>query len=176
MSLIGKRLGNYDIQGKLGEGGMGIVYMGVHPQIGKKVAVKVLHPELSDKADVVTRFFNEAKAVNDINHPNIVDIIDFGEATVDGTTFKYIMMEFLDGESLSARMRREGVTIRESVSILAQCCSALSASHAKGVVHRDAYVISKVCFHVGHFGPQRRRNRPCPLTVPAAASSALTSH
>ncbi len=59
MSLIGKRLGNYDIQGKLGEGGMGIVYMGVHPQIGKKVAVKVLHPELSDKADVVTRFFNE---------------------------------------------------------------------------------------------------------------------
>ncbi|HNO69287.1 MAG TPA: serine/threonine-protein kinase, partial [Pseudomonadota bacterium] len=137
MSLIGKRLGNYDIQGKLGEGGMGIVYMGVHPQIGKKVAVKVLHPELSDKADVVTRFFNEAKAVNDINHPNIVDIIDFGEATVDGTTFKYIMMEFLDGESLSARMRREGVTIRESVSILAQCCSALAASHAKGVVHRD---------------------------------------
>ena len=66
MSLIGKRLGNYDIQGKLGEGGMGIVYMGVHPQIGKKVAVKVLHPELSDKADVVTRFFNEAKAVNDV--------------------------------------------------------------------------------------------------------------
>ena len=59
MSLIGKRLGNYDIQGKLGEGGMGIVYMGVHPQIGKKVAVKVLHPELSDKADVVTRVFNE---------------------------------------------------------------------------------------------------------------------
>ena len=137
MSLIGKRLGNYDIQGKLGEGGMGIVYMGVHPQIGKKVAVKVLHPELSDKADVVTRFFNEAKAVNDINHPNIVDIIDFGESTVDGVTFKYIMMEFLDGESLSARMRREGVTIRESISILAQCCSALSASHGKGVVHRD---------------------------------------
>ena len=135
MSLIGKRLGNYDIHSKIGEGGMGIVYMGVHPQIGKKVAVKVLHPELSDKADVVTRFFNEAKAVNDINHPNIVDIIDFGESTVDGVTFKYIMMEFLDGESLSARMRREGVTIRESVSILAQCCSALSASHAKGVVH-----------------------------------------
>jgi len=59
MSLIGKRLGNYDIHSKIGEGGMGIVYMGVHPQIGKKVAVKVLHPELSDKADVVTRFFNE---------------------------------------------------------------------------------------------------------------------
>ena len=116
---------------------MGIVYMGVHPQIGKSRRQVRAAPELSDKADVVTRFFNEAKAVNDINHPNIVDIIDFGEATVDGTTFKYIMMEFLDGESLSARMRREGVTIRESVSILAQCCSALAASHAKGVVHRD---------------------------------------
>ena len=99
------------------------------------VAGQVLGKE-SGQVPVVTRFFNEAKAVNDINHPNIVDIIDFGESTVDGVTFKYIMMEFLDGESLSARMRREGVTIRESVSILAQCCSALSASHAKGVVHR----------------------------------------
>ena len=137
MSLIGKRLGNYDIQSLLGEGGMGAVYLGLHPQIGKKVAIKVLHEELCGKADVVARFFNEAKAVNDINHPNIVDIIDFGETTFEGSVCKYIIMEYLDGESLATRIRRDGVTIRETLSIIAQCASALAASHAKGVVHRD---------------------------------------
>ena len=137
LSLVGKRLGNYDIQAKIGEGGMGLVYLGIHPQIGKKVAVKVLHEELCGKADVVARFFNEAKAVNDISHPNIVDIIDFGETMFDGSVCKYIIMEYLDGESLAARMRREGVTIRETVHIIASCGSALAASHAKGVVHRD---------------------------------------
>jgi serine/threonine protein kinase len=137
MSLIGKRLGNYDIQSKIGEGGMGMVYLGVHPQIGKKVAIKVLHEELCSKADVVARFFNEAKAVNDISHPNIVDIIDFGETTFDGAACKYIIMEFLEGESLAARMKREGVSIRETLHIIAQCASALAASHVKNVVHRD---------------------------------------
>jgi eukaryotic-like serine/threonine-protein kinase len=137
LSLIGKRIGNYDIQAKIGEGGMGMVYLGVHPQIGKRVAIKVLHEELSSKADVVSRFFTEARSVNDINHPNIVDIVDFGDYTCDGTVFKYIIMEFLEGESLSSRIRREGVTIRETLHIMAQCASALAASHGKGVVHRD---------------------------------------
>ncbi|HNN92018.1 MAG TPA: serine/threonine-protein kinase [Pseudomonadota bacterium] len=137
MSLIGRRLGNYDIQSQIGEGGMGAVYLGMHPSIGKRVAIKVLHEELASKADVVQRFFNEAKAVNDISHPNIVDIIDFGETTFDGSSFKYIIMEFLDGESLASRMRREGVTIRESITVLMQCASALAASHSKGVIHRD---------------------------------------
>jgi serine/threonine-protein kinase len=137
LSLIGRRIGNYDIQAKIGEGGMGMVYLGLHPQIGKRVAIKVLHEELSSKAEVVVRFFNEARSVNDINHPNIVDIVDFGDINLDGVVFKYIIMEFLDGESLSSRIRREGVTIRETLHIIAQCASALAASHSKGVVHRD---------------------------------------
>jgi len=137
MTLVGKRLGNYDIQSQIGEGGMGAVYLGHHPTIGKRVAIKVLHEELCEKPDVVNRFFNEAKAVNDISHPNIVDIIDFGDTTFDGKAVKYIIMEFLDGESLASRIRREGVTIRESLQIIAQTASALSASHAKGVIHRD---------------------------------------
>jgi tRNA A-37 threonylcarbamoyl transferase component Bud32 len=137
VSLIGKRFGNYDIQAKLGEGGMGMVYLGIHPQIGKRVAIKVLHEDLASKADVVNRFFNEAKSVNDINHPNIVDIVDFGEIAFDGVTFKYIIMEFLDGEALAVRIRREGVSIRETIYIIGQCASALAASHGKGVVHRD---------------------------------------
>src|SRR6476660_6954657 len=103
MSLIGKSVGNYQITAKLGEGGMGAVYLGEHPLIGKKVAVKVLLDELAAKEEIVTRFFNEAKSVNDIGHANIVDIVDFGKTPNDqGNETVYFIMEFLDGESLSS--------------------------------------------------------------------------
>ena len=138
MSLIGKSIGNYQIKAKLGEGGMGAVYLGEHPLIGKRVAVKVLLEELASKEDIVSRFFNEAKAVNDIGHQNIVDIVDFGKMKNDfGQDIVYFIMEFLDGESLAARLRRTGLTFKETIHVMAQCCSALAASHAKGIVHRD---------------------------------------
>jgi serine/threonine-protein kinase len=137
MSLIGRNIGNYKIVAQLGEGGMGTVYLGEHPLIGKKVAVKVLLDELSQRADVVQRFFNEAKAVNDIAHPNIVDIVDFGQQNIDGRERVYFIMEFLDGDSLQGRLRKTGLTIPESLHVISQCCSALSASHKKGIVHRD---------------------------------------
>ena len=76
--LIGQTIGNYLVTQKLGEGGMGSVYLAEHPSIGKKVALKVLHSEFSTNQEVAARFFHEAKAVNDIGHPNIVDIVDFG--------------------------------------------------------------------------------------------------
>src|SRR4249919_3543884 len=76
--LIGQTIGNYLVTQKLGEGGMGSVYLAEHPTIGKKVALKVLHSEFSSNSEVIKRFFHEAKAVNDIGHPNIVDIIDYG--------------------------------------------------------------------------------------------------
>ncbi len=138
MSLIGKQIGNYHIKAKLGEGGMGAVYLGEHPLIGKRVAVKVLLEELAAKEDIVTRFFNEAKAVNDIGHQNIVDIVDFGKIKneVGGDTV-YFIMEFLDGDSLAERLRRTGLEFKETLHIMMQCCSALAASHAKGIVHRD---------------------------------------
>jgi serine/threonine-protein kinase len=138
MSLIGKNIGNYHIKAKLGEGGMGAVYLGEHPLIGKRVAVKVLLEELASKEDIVSRFFNEAKAVNDIGHPNIVDIVDFGKMKVEGgQDIVYFIMEFLDGESLSSRLRRTGLSFQETIHVMRQCCSALAASHAKGIVHRD---------------------------------------
>jgi serine/threonine-protein kinase len=139
MSLIGKQIGNYLIKAKLGEGGMGAVYLGEHPLIGKRVAVKVLLEELASKEDIVTRFFNEAKAVNDIGHQNIVDIVDFGKMKNEGggPDVVYFIMEFLDGESLAARLRRTGLAFNETLHIMEQCCSALAASHAKGIVHRD---------------------------------------
>ena len=138
MSLIGKQVGNYLIKAKLGEGGMGTVYLGEHPGIGKRVAVKVLLEELASKEDIVTRFFNEAKAVNDIGHQNIVDVLDFGKMKSDvGVDIVYFIMEYLDGESLASRIRSAGLLFDETTHIIRQCCDGLAASHAKGVVHRD---------------------------------------
>src|SRR6478736_5084929 len=139
MSLIGKSIGNYLIKAKLGEGGMGAVYLGEHPLIGKRVAVKVLLEELAAKEDIVTRFFNEAKAVNDIGHQNIVDIIDFGKVpNEDGSgEMVYFVMELLNGESLADRIKREPLSSEEVRHVMEQCCDALAASHAKGIVHRD---------------------------------------
>jgi len=138
MSLIGRRIGNYEIKAQIGEGGMGMVYLGEHPLIGKRVAIKVLLEELVAKQDVVSRFFNEAKAVNDIGHQNIVDVVDFGKTTGErNEEVVYFIMEFLDGESLSARIRRAGLPFKDTLHIMQQCCSALAASHQKGIVHRD---------------------------------------
>ncbi len=137
-SLVGKSIGNYQVVAQIGHGGMGAVYLGQHPMIGKRVAIKVLHEELAMKEDIVSRFFTEAKAVNDIQHPNIVDIVDFGKlASDDGKEIVYFIMEYLDGEGLNARLKREGASINDAVHIISQCASALAASHKKHIVHRD---------------------------------------
>ena len=150
MSLIGKNVGNYRVIAKIGEGGMGSVYLGEHPMIGKRVAIKTLHPDLASKEDIISRFFTEAKAVNDIGHANIVDIIDYGKMRDDelNADAVYFVMEFLDGEGLNVRLKRDGVSPKESIYILRQCCSALAASHKKHIVHRDLkpeniYLITK---------------------------------
>jgi serine/threonine-protein kinase len=135
-SLIGKSIGNYRVESLIGEGGMGAVYLAVHPQIGKRVAVKVLREELAADQVVVDRFFHEAKAVNDISHPNVIDIVDFGRVAIDAKDVVYLIMEYLDGESLAARLRR-GLQPYQISHVLRQCCAALAASHGAGVVHRD---------------------------------------
>ena len=137
-SLVGRQIGNYKVTKQVGEGGMGAVYLGEHPMIGKKVAIKVLHDELAQKEDIVSRFFNEAKAVNDIGHENIVDVVDFGEMKDDaGNRVVYFIMEFLEGDSLNDRMKKGGVNQAQAIRIITQCASALQASHGKGIVHRD---------------------------------------
>jgi serine/threonine protein kinase len=132
---IGHTIGNYKITAKLGEGGMGVVYLAEHPVIGKKVAMKAIHPELSKNSDVVSRFVTEAKAVNQIGHEHIVDIADFGN-TPEGEF--YFVMEYLQGESMSERLRRETrVDVGPALSIGAQIADALNASHEQGIIHRD---------------------------------------
>src|ERR1700733_3328007 len=107
--LIGQTVGNYLVTQKLGEGGMGSVYLAEHPTIGKKVALKVLHAEFASNPEVAERFFTEAKAVNAIGHPNIVDIVDYGVLQAIGGRDRmvYFIMEFLGGVTLSQVIRAE---------------------------------------------------------------------
>ncbi|HSK01397.1 MAG TPA: serine/threonine-protein kinase [Kofleriaceae bacterium] len=138
--LIGQTIGNYLVTQKLGEGGMGAVYLAEHPSIGKKVALKVLHSEFSTNQEIATRFFNEAKAVNDIGHPNIVDIIDFGilQAGPGREQLVYFIMEYLAGLTLAQLIRAEAPLPPErALGIALQVADALAASHNCGIVHRD---------------------------------------
>ena len=134
-SLVGLKLGEYDVISQLGAGGMGIVYRGVQPQIGKAVAIKVLKPEIATGSDSVQALLAEARAVNSIHHPGIVDIFSFG-STPDGRP--YVVMELLEGESLDAVLRAMGrFQALEAIDLLEQMLSALDAAHAAGVIHRD---------------------------------------
>jgi serine/threonine protein kinase len=135
MIAVGQTIGNYTLTAKLGEGGMGVVYLAEHPVIGRKVAMKAIHPELSRNPEVVSRFVNEAKAVNQIGNEHIVDIHDFG-TTPDGEF--YFIMEFLQGEALSDRLKRMAPfePVR-ALAIAAQVADALGASHQHGIIHRD---------------------------------------
>src|SRR5687767_14827362 len=99
---IGREIGSYQIVELLGAGGMGRVYRAKHPHIGKEVAVKLLRRELSSDSEVATRFLREARAVNEIRHENLIDVIDFGQ-TPEGEC--YIIMECLSGQSLSAALK-----------------------------------------------------------------------
>src|SRR5262249_49394523 len=120
----------------LGEGGMGAVYLARHPFIGRYAAIKVLRAPLAENRTLVTRFVNEARAANAIQHPNIIDIIDVG--TLPGSEVPYLMMEYLQGETLAKRIERRGrLPAVEAAEIGYQTASAVGAAHTVGIVHRD---------------------------------------
>ena len=138
--LVGKTLvGRYQIAKKLGEGGMGTVYLATHVLLEKQVALKVLHGEYARKPDLVERFMQEARAASRINHENVIDISDFG-VTEDGYVF--FAMELLKGKDLHdliARARLEGQILPwdRSRHIFLQICAALAIAHTHKIVHRD---------------------------------------
>src|SRR3954471_7854528 len=129
--MIGEMVGSYKVIAKLGEGGMGAVYMAEHPLIGRRAAVKVLLPELCGSPEMVDRFFNEARATAQLKHPGLVDVFDFGHHK-NGSA--YIVMELLDGESLSARIERGPLPPAIIVAISRQICKAVGTAHAQGIV------------------------------------------
>ncbi len=125
----------YHITKKLGEGGMGAVYLGEHVKMGRKSAIKVITQSMSSDAEAIARFNREAANAAQINHPNVCGIYDFGE-TSEGLI--YLAMEFIEGEALTALLEREGaLSPKRAGSILRQAAEALQAAHDLGIVHRD---------------------------------------
>jgi len=134
--MVGALLsGRYQIKRMCGEGGMGRVYEAEHVEIGKRVAIKVLHPAYSRTPDLVERFRREARAASRIEHPNVVNVTDFG-TTEDGSLF--FVMEYIEGIELGLLIHREGALqpVR-ALRIAEQMCEALQAAHDVGVIHRD---------------------------------------
>ena len=133
--MVGETLGSYRVLKKLGEGGMGVLYVAEHATLGHKVAIKLLRPELSKDTGLVQRFFLEAKAATQIQHASIVQIFDYGVHPATGSAF--FVMELLAGESLAARLHAGRLPIDKLISIGRQVASSLAIAHAKGIVHRD---------------------------------------
>ncbi len=134
--LIGAEVdGRYRVMELIGEGGMGKVYLAEHIEIGKRVALKVLHQSYSRMPDLVERFRREARAASKIGHPNIVDVTDSG-TTADGSV--YFVMEYLEGVELGSVIERQGaIDIARALKISSQICRALQAAHREGIIHRD---------------------------------------
>ena len=130
---VGAKFGRYEIRSKLGAGGMGEVYLAQDTTLDRKVALKILPPELAEDKDRMSRFVREAKFASALNHPNIITIHEIGE--IDGTHF--ITTEFIEGETLKTRLERESLSLKSTLEIALQVASALDAAHKAGVVHRD---------------------------------------
>ena len=132
--MIGEVLGNYRVVRQLGAGGMGSVWLAQHQLLGSHAAIKVLLPEMSEQKRIVERFFDEARAATRIQDPGIVTVLDFGWHGASA----YIVMEHLQGETVTARIVRTGMMpVVEALRLLQHAALAMAAAHARGIVHRD---------------------------------------
>jgi len=129
----GARLGHFEILGSLGAGGMGEVYRAKDKRLHRTVALKVLPQRLADAPGLRQRLEREAKAISSLNHPHICTLYDIGrEGEID-----YLVMEFLEGDTLAQRLKRGALPLSEALELAIQIASALAAAHAAGIVHRD---------------------------------------
>jgi serine/threonine-protein kinase len=127
--------GQFQILQKIGSGGMGAVYKALQPEMNRMVGVKILHPKLANRKDLVSRFRREARAMSQLSHPNTVKVFMFGELE-DGSL--YIIMEFLEGKNLNQTVRSEGpFPMERALPILIAACGALDEAHKAGIIHRD---------------------------------------
>jgi serine/threonine-protein kinase len=127
--------GRYRIVRRLGQGGMGIVFVAEHTALERQVALKVLAPDLARHETLVTRFVREARAASKIGHHHIVNVLDFGRTDEDAP---FIVMELLAGLDLGRTLHRDGAfPLARAAGVTRQLCAAMGAAHAKGVVHRD---------------------------------------
>jgi len=127
--------GQFQILQKIGKGGMGSVYKALQPAMNRMVAVKILHPKLTSRKDLASRFRREARAMSHLAHPNTAKVFLYGELE-DGSL--YIVMELLEGKNMNQTVRSEGpMTLERAVGIMAQVCPALEEAHRAGIIHRD---------------------------------------
>jgi serine/threonine-protein kinase len=132
---IGSTFAGYSIEGVLGRGGMGVVYVAEQPELGRKVAIKVIAPELASDPDYLRRFEHESRLAAAIEHPNAIPIYEAGVAEGE---IPYLVMRYVDGEDLATLMRREGrLDCARAARIVEQVSGALDEAHARGLVHRD---------------------------------------
>src|SRR6202008_3788794 len=129
----GNKLGPYEIQSPLGAGGMGEVYRACDTRLDRTVAIKILPDHLSDNTEAKQRFDREARAISSLNHPNICTLYDVGhQGGVD-----YLVMEFLEGETLADRLRKGSLTAEQLLKWGIEICEGLEKAHKTGVIHRD---------------------------------------
>src|SRR5262245_32472561 len=137
--MIGRLLdGKYEIEALCGRGGMGAVYRATHLGTGRRVAVKVIAPELAGNSEFIDRFRREAKTIGLLRHSNIVNVTDFGITGEGRETVAYLVMEHLEGNTLAERLKnRRPMPISEVIAILSQVCAAIDEAHRLGILHRD---------------------------------------
>jgi serine/threonine protein kinase len=136
--FIGREIlnGEFRILQRIGTGGMGSVYKAEQPEMNRMVAIKILHPKLTNRQDLASRFRREARAMAQLTHPNTVKVFTYGELPEDGSL--YIVMEFLEGRNLNRAVKREGpMGVEKAIPILIQVCGALQEAHSMGIIHRD---------------------------------------
>lgn len=133
--MLGKTILNYKIISLIGEGGMGNVYLGEHVSIGRKVAIKVLRPELAGNEEIRKRFMNEAKVMAQLQHPSIVNLIDYHESE-DGL---FLIMEYVQGKELSELLSglNQPISIERGKKIMKRILEGFAYAHKNGIVHRD---------------------------------------
>ena len=135
--MIGRMLGHYRIEGKLGEGGMGVVYRAFDTHLDRLVAIKILRPETTVSMERKRRFVQEAKAASALNHANIVHVYDVDTAALPEGPVAFIAMEFVAGKTLDQRIGKNGLVLKDTLKYGIQIADAMARAHAAGIVHRD---------------------------------------
>src|SRR5436309_11658327 len=173
---VGTKLGRYEIRAKIGEGGMGEVYLAEDMQLRRHVALKILPPEVASNKDRMRRFTQEAQAAAALNHPHIAHIYEIGEA--DGLHF--IAMEFVDGLTLRQLVHEQHTDLAKLLRYLQQVADGLAKAHASGIVHRDLKPDNIMVTRDGHakvldFGLAKLIEPQQAIGTPASGSSEVAT-
>ena len=173
----GTRLGPYEIQSAVWSGGMGEVYKARDTRLGRTVAIKILSPHLAEDPHFRDWLAREARAISQLSHPNICTLYDVGEAgghaTPSGAPASYLVMQFVEGETLADRLERGPLPVDQALAYSVQMTDALDTAHRKGIVHRDLkpgnIMVTKAGVTQLDFGLAEQRTQPL---VPGWADAA----